>query len=89
MSWMDRIFRRRFERRKKVYEEEKGKVGRALGKPHITLTIELPESCKGMEQEFEQLPEDRQFKKELEEFIHDYIVRKSEEKEKRDRSENP
>lgn len=80
MSWMDRVFRRKFERRRREYEEEKEKVDKALGKPHITLTIELPESCKGMEQEFEQLPSDKQFWEELEEFIHDYISRKNRER---------
>jgi len=89
MSWMDRVFRRKFERHRREYEKEKEKVDKALGKPHITLTIELPESCKGMEREFEQLPDDKQFREELEEFIHDYIARKNKErKEKQKCSED-
>ncbi|KON33689.1 MAG: hypothetical protein AC479_03615 [miscellaneous Crenarchaeota group-6 archaeon AD8-1] len=61
-----------FERKtasKKEYEEEKRDFEMAIGKPYITLKIELPEGFEDQRQNFLKLEEDTEFIDEIKDHV--------------------
>ena len=61
-----------FERKtasKKEYEEEKRDFEMAIGKPYITLKIELPEGFEDQRQNFLKLEEDAEFIDEIKDHV--------------------
>ena len=61
-----------FERKtasKKEYEEEKRDFEMAIGKPYITLKIELPEGFEDQRQNFLKLEEDTEFIEEIKDHV--------------------
>ena len=51
------------------YEEEKRKFEMAMGKPFITLRVEIPIGFEGFNNEFRKLENDRQFHEEIKDLV--------------------
>lgn len=75
-SLIGRLVEKRFKAYEEKCLEEIELVDEALGRPHITIDIALPEGCEEMREEFEKLPEDEDFIKELQDFIREFLAKK-------------
>lgn len=76
--------RKWFERKsvsKKEYEEEKREFEMAIGKPFITLKIELPEGFEDQRKPFLKLESDGEFRDEVKDLIKKNLLCKRETKE--------
>jgi len=70
-----------FERKtvsKKEYDEEKRKFEMAIGKPFITLKIELPAGFEDQRNTFLDLENDMEFLDEIEDLVKKNLIRKRE-----------
>lgn len=78
-SFFEKIVERRF----KAYEEKCLEtielVDEALGRPHITIDIALPEGCEEFRDEFEKLTEDEEFVEEVRKLVKKYLQKRSRE----------
>jgi hypothetical protein len=63
---------------KKEYEEEKREFEMAIGRPFITLKIELPEGFEDQRKPFLNLESDGEFLDEIKDLIKKNLVRKRE-----------
>jgi hypothetical protein len=63
---------------KKEYEEEKRKFEMAIGKPFITLKIELPEGFEDQRNPFLDLENDMEFLDEVKDLVKKNLIRKRE-----------
>lgn len=66
-----------FDRRsadKKKYEEDKRQFEMAIGKPFITLKVELPEGFENQRSEFLDLESDAEFTEEIEDLIKKNLI---------------
>ena len=63
---------------KKEYEEEKRKFEMAIGKPFITLKIELPERFEDQRNPFLDLENDIEFLDEVKDLVKKNLIRKRE-----------
>lgn len=73
---IEKLIMKRFKNFEEKCREEIDLVDEALGRPHVTLDIALPAGCEELREFFEKLPEDEEFKSELEAFIRNYLKRK-------------
>lgn len=64
----------KFKRVGERYEREL--VEESLGRPCISLRVEMPEGCKGLEEEFKSLSRDREFMDELRELVKRHLGRR-------------
>lgn len=55
------------------YEEDKSTFERIMGKPKITVTIELPEGCEALREEFLKLEKDDVFQEEVKMLVERYL----------------
>lgn len=53
----------------KRYEEDKKEFEKVMGKPKITITVDLPEGMEEMKKEFADLEDEKRFKDEVEELV--------------------
>lgn len=75
-----RLVDRKFKRYEERYEEERGLIEEHLGRPHMYLRVEMPEGCEGMEEEFANLREDKQFVDDLKDLVKRHLERKRRER---------
>ena len=76
----ERIVDKKFKRLEERYKEERGLVEESLGRPHISLSVEMPEGCEGLEEEFKSLSQDKEFMSELRDLVKKHLERKGREK---------
>ncbi len=69
MSRISKWFRERRKHRLKEYEEAKKEFEDVVGKPSISINIELPEGCEDMRESFKRLEDDKAFKKKVEKLV--------------------
>ncbi len=75
-DWVERIKDRKFKHFKESYEHEKEKIEEAMGKPRITITVEMPEGYRGQEKDFRELETDKEFLDEVEKLVKKELERK-------------
>lgn len=75
---LEKLVDKRFRTVEGKWRDELELVDEALGRPHIALSIPLPEGCEGMEEAFRKLPEDEEFVRELQCFIREALRRRRE-----------
>lgn len=76
MSKWDEWFEARRRRRMATYDETKKEFEKIIGRPTITLTLELPEDLKDLKEEFLSLEKDDDFLKAVEELTEKYLKQK-------------
>lgn len=74
---LEKLIIKRFKTYEDKCKEEIDLVEEALGRPHILLDVALPEGCDHLREEFEKLPEDCEFREELQSFIRDVLMRRA------------
>lgn len=60
------------------YDETKEEFEKIIGRPTITLTLELPEDLRDLKEEFLSLEKDEEFLKAVEELTEKYLKQKKE-----------
>ena len=78
----EKIVDKKFKRFEERFRKEKELIEQSIGRPHISLDVELPKGCEDMEKEFKSLSEDKEFMDELRDLVKKHLDRKREEKEK-------
>jgi hypothetical protein len=74
---MEELVEKRFKSVEGKYQLERELVSEALGKPCITLHVQLPEGCEEYRELFEELPHDEEFMVELQEFIRQALKKRA------------
>jgi len=75
---MSKLFDLIFSRKKRSmarYEEDKSRFERIMGKPKITISIELPEGCEALREEFLKLEKDETFQEEVKMLVEKHLKR--------------
>ncbi len=76
-GFLERVIERRFKTYEEKCVEEIEFAEEALGKPHVMISIALPEGCEGLVEEFRRLPEDEEFINEVRNLVRRYLERKA------------
>lgn len=69
LSRIKKWFNRRKPKRERTYEEEKREFEMAMGKPFISIKIEMPEGFEDLRAQFLNLETDEQFLEEVKDLI--------------------
>ena len=78
MSKWTEWFEARRKRRMARYDETKKEFEKIIGRPTITLTLELPEDLKDLKEEFLSLEKDEKFLKAVGKLAEKYLKQKEE-----------
>ncbi len=75
-EWIKKRSGERFRSHESIYEREKELVEEAIGRPRITITIELPEGYEDMRGDFERLKDDPEFVEDVRRLVRDHLDRR-------------